>query len=757
MLEPYDQLPPGFPAGGCRYFRLLKKDDRLRKHLAAACAAFVLLAGCGGGAGTTPAPVQAPPAAPGNPGTSPQTVRVAVVIGGRTTGQSNGRRPKFISPSTNGIDIQVYAHGGNTIIGESKTDISSGSAACGGQTGTPRTCTIDVPAPAGNDDFIGTTYDAAPVSNSFSSAHVLGRGTLTATIVSGANNQFTLYISGVITALGYLAPHASLPADGAVHTLGFVLNPSDYGNNPITAGANDPYSNPISVQLAESGGSGHVQIVKNGTPTGGTSTTLNYSSDTVAVRYDGLGSTGYSVLVSVSANNVTPETLTISPLYVTSASPYYSSNTLTFTASGQTAQVNLSETNAGSITYTATPSGSCAGVATATAPSGPANASSTTVTASGNGSCTIAFSDGSSTITWSVVVSTTTGSVTVPSGAMGPIVFNNYSTGAIQGQTDPASGKPWLSNSCGGNDYDAHVVATSSYPSANWTGFTHPTKALQFSNPVTQGCYSGLGTPEGPKTSGYPNALTSGTTQCGPTCNPYFSFEFVVTSATGAFQPDLEASFSPVFANDGARMAWVGLWHTTDASSNQKLLIFTNDVEGYTGTAPCLSCANFVAHEVAYVDPTVPHKIGLAMNFVQPSNDTVTIYVDGVQQPPSTTIRSWEDYYLFDTESDPGYTNPYSRAVDDVLFRAGNLDSCIDFADYSSGPCNSASPRSGHPGHTANAGNGFLITNVTTCSGTAASCASAIQTSSFARRTQSRSGSFFGPGRSVLRTVDKVR
>jgi hypothetical protein len=733
---------------------------RVRNFLAASCAAFILLAGCGGGGGgsVSPQPGNLPPSS-----NAPESVSMTVILGGRSGPvTSSVRRPKFVSPSTNGIDIKVYAHGGNTIIGESLTDISSGSAACGGQTGLPRTCTVAVPAPAGNDDFVATTYDAAPVSNSFAAAHVLGRGALTANIVSGANNQLALYISGVINALGFLAPHASLPADGANHTLGFVLNPADFDANPITAGANDPYSNPISIQLTESGGSGHVQIVKNGTPTGGTSTALNYSTDTVAVKYDGGGAPGYSVAIAVSATNVTPETLTLSPLYRTSASPYYSSGSLSFTAAGQTAQINLSETNNASATYTAT-GATCAGIATASAPSGPANAASSTVTATGNGSCTFGFSDGSSTINVAVQVSTTGGSVTIPSGALGPIVFNSYSLGAIQGQTDPASGKPWLSDSCGGNDYDAAVVATSSFPSSNWSGFTQPTRALRFSNPVTQGCYSGLGTPEGPKTSGYPNSLTNftGPVQCGPTCNPYFSYEFVATSSTGAFQPDLEVNFSPVYANNGARMAWVGLWHTTDPhnANVQRLLIFTNDVEGIVGgPAPCFQCANFVAHEVAYVDATLPHKIGLAMNFVQPSNDTVTIYVDGVQKPPATTIRSWEDYYLFDTESDPGNVAPYSRAVDDVLFRAGNVDSCVDFNDYNSGPCNSASPRAGHPGHTANNGNGFLITNVTTCSGTAASCAGAIQTSSSARSVQSRSSAGFArASTNTFRNMGRVR
>lgn len=724
------------------------------RRLSAVALAAAFLAGCGGGGGGA---LTTPPGTPAKSAGTPESVSIAVIIGGTTAGRGSSsgvRRPKFVSPSTNGIDFKVYAHGGNTVIGQSDTDISSGSAACGGQTGTPRTCTINVPAPAGNDDFVATTYDGAPVSGSFASSHVLGIGLLTATINPGQANNLTMYISGVINTLGFLAPHASLPADGAVHTLGFVLNPSDFDNNPITAGANDPYQNPITVQLNESGGSGHATIVKNGTNTGGTSTTLTLSTDTVAVRYDGGGSPGYDVTVSVSSTNVTPETLTISPMYVTSASPYASGTTLTFTGTGQTAQVNLSETGAaGTLQYHATPSNTCSGVATASnAAVGPS--SSSTVTATGAGSCTVAFGDGMSTITWNVTVSTTNATVTVPSNTTGPITFASYSNGPVRGQNG------WASNSCGGNDYNANVVDTSSYPSAQWPG-TPPTKALQVDNSVTQGCFSGLGSPVTPTIAGYPNALadTSGATpaQCGPTCQPFFSVEFVVTSATGAWQPALGMSLSPVFNNQGARMQYIGLWHTTDSGSNQKLLVFTNDVEGVfpaNTPTPCFQCANFVPWEIKYVDPALPHKIGMTMQFVQPNADVVKFYVDGVLSGVSqTTFRSWEDYYIFDTESDPGAAYPYSRAVNDILFHPGNLDSCLNFADYQ-GNCNL---RTSGPSHTSTANNGFLFTNITTCAGTAAVCAGAIQTSSFARSVQARSVSGVRSPARVFHNRSQVR
>jgi hypothetical protein len=87
----------------------------------------------------------------------------------------------------------------------------------------------------------------------------------------------------------------------------------------------------------------------------------------------------------------------------------------------------------------------------------------------------------------------------------------------------------------------------------------------------------------------------------------------------------------------------------------QKLLIFTTDVEGVTGgTTPCSGCAKYVSHEIAYVDPSLPHLVGMTMQFAGPDADVVRIYVDrtlaGVTQQQ---FRSWEDYYLFDTSSTP--------------------------------------------------------------------------------------------------------
>ncbi len=310
---------------------------------------------------------------------------------------------------------------------------------------------------------------------------------------------------------------------------------------------------------------------------------------------------------------------------------------------------------------------------------------------------------------------------TVPS-VVGPIAFATYSNGPVRGQ------QGWLSNSCGNYDYDANVVNTSSYPSAQWPA-TPPTKALEVNNSITQTCSNGLSTPPMQKSSGYATALTDTTTSpatvCGAACQPYFGMQFVATSATGLFQPSLEVSFSPEWTNQGAWMQVLGLWHTLDSSNNQKLLIFTTNVEGVNGgTTPCSGCAKYVSHEIAYVDPTLPHTIGMTMQFTGSDADVVKFYVDGVLAGVSQQqFRSWEDYYLFDTSSTPAVSPQVSRAVNDLLIHPGNFDTCLNFADFT-GACNQ---RTSGPTHTTTSGNGFLLANVVTCSGTASNCSARIQ------------------------------
>jgi streptogramin lyase len=369
--------------------------------LVAALACAAALAGCGGGgSGSSAAPLPGASAAPG----SLQSVRVTMTIAGPpgTKASGSARTPKFVSPSTNGVLIAAYLHSDTqhtTVIATSATDVSSGSAACGGQIGFPRTCAGVVPVPAGNDDFVITTYDAAPAGGVFGgTAHVLGRDTVNQTIGLDVANSLSIFISGVIASYGSSQSYASLPADGATKNFAFVLQPQDFDNNPIAAGTNDPYANPITVTLAETGGGGHSTLVFNGNAVGATAT-LTHSTDTLALRYDGLGAPGYTTLTTLSAGGVTNSSIRVSPLYVGSASTYFSAASLSFAGSGESAQLAATEANPpGTVTYTATPSAGCSGIAAASI-SG-ANATVTSgATAAAFGPCSVSISDGTSTVT----------------------------------------------------------------------------------------------------------------------------------------------------------------------------------------------------------------------------------------------------------------------------------------------------------------------------------------------------------------------
>jgi virginiamycin B lyase len=398
-----------------------------RRTTIAALGLASILAACSGSTGS-PLP-GAPSSGGGAGGAAPnaQSVTLQMVIQGshRARAAHSPRAPKFVSPATDGLLAQIYPHGTShtTPIVQAAFDVSSGSKAC--TAGTPRTCSVIVGVPpAASDDFVVTSYDAAPSgSGSFAGAHVLGVGSLSGQqIVVGTSNPLTIYLDGVIAGLSGQAAFVSLPADGSAHALSFVIDAADYGNKPITAGHDDPYANPIVVSMAESGGSGHALLSLNGF-TGRTSVTLKYSTDTVALKYDGNGSPGYGVAVSISAPQTggtggASEAVQVSPLFVTSTSAYFTAATRTLSLSSSlAASMSLTELKAtGASTYSATPS-ACTNVASAGAASGTRASATVGVTGGSTASssgCTIAFSDGTSTVTVSAINTTGGGGVGVP-------------------------------------------------------------------------------------------------------------------------------------------------------------------------------------------------------------------------------------------------------------------------------------------------------------------------------------------------------
>lgn len=410
-----------------------------------------LLAGCTG------LPVHSlPTVTSGVPGTN---IVMRMVIAGPHRLRGHKRGARFVSPSTNGVLLDVYPHQkphtpANLIV-QVAVDVASGSPACGGKTGFPRTCTAAFDAPptrATPDDFVVSTYDAIPSSGRFSSAHLLGYGTLTSQKVrAGHKNSYTVFLGGVIDGLSGTASDVSLAADGTAHTLGIAIDPVDFDNNAITAGTNDPFANPISVTVSESGGGGHAKVSLNGgTPS--TTITVSRSTDAVELQYDGGGTPGYGAAVTLTAGQVqgtggATETFAMTPLFVTNPTIFYSAAPAKLNMyPAQQLVLAVSEAASPAPTYNVTPAGCSGIIAPGTIVGSGASASlllvaGTTTSTSG---CSIAIDDGTSTFTIPAenTIRTLTGTPSVTDYAAASNI--SYPAGIAAG----SDGNLWFAEQC---------------------------------------------------------------------------------------------------------------------------------------------------------------------------------------------------------------------------------------------------------------------------------------------------------------------
>lgn len=336
-----------------------------------AMAIVLAIAGCGGGSGSpTPSlpqpgatPISTGPSSGGGSGSQSNarttaTFTVAISSAAQTAvareqayrASHGGRTPMFVSPGTQGITITATPNGGAATT--YTYDVSSGSALCV-VTGGTRSCTMQVAINPGTYAFTMTLYDMAPVSGAIpASAHALGTSTLgSVTIVQGQNNAVAFSVEGIVAgaSLSGGSSFLSLPANGSPHSAGLALIVTDASGATISG----TYATPISVSLAESGGSGHTQLVLNGTPVG-SSASLSSSSDTLALAYDGGGAPGYTT--ATSFGGVTGS-IRMSPLYV--------SGPLTFSDQNQTKSISISEASSPFTTPPAV-SWSCTGFAAST-------------------------------------------------------------------------------------------------------------------------------------------------------------------------------------------------------------------------------------------------------------------------------------------------------------------------------------------------------------------------------------------------------
>ncbi|HTZ55059.1 MAG TPA: hypothetical protein VMB20_08330 [Candidatus Acidoferrum sp.] len=314
------------------------------------------LTACGGGGGGGIAPVPAPTGS-SVPNAKTQTVAITLVVP-VNSGGNGAKRPAYISASALGAGI-VVTQGSATV--NATLDLSASSSACTGSGGS-RTCTTNVTVPTGDDVFAITVYDKAPVNNAIpSGAAILGVGSSTVNVIAGSTTSVPVFIGGEIAHFGATLPAESMPANGHAQNAVLVIAPTDFGDNPITAGTNDPYANPITVAITETGGSGNATLSLNG-GAAGTSVLVTKSTDSVSVNYDGDGAPGYSFTIALSASGVASQSSTVAPLIAAVNGNAVTAVSLNGSAVGA---LQLAFGEAGSsTTYSATLTSGCSGVAT---------------------------------------------------------------------------------------------------------------------------------------------------------------------------------------------------------------------------------------------------------------------------------------------------------------------------------------------------------------------------------------------------------
>lgn len=273
-----------------------------RYALNAIAAITVLLAGCGGGhsGGTLPpTTVSSPKPA------SHAAVQFTMHWPSKTT--TSARKPKYISPATQSVIIQI-----NPTASPSPGPVTFANISQA--TGNPPTSTLDINAPVGSDDFVIQLYDAQQTAGETApNGNLVGQTEVTQTITAGQLNTINATIDGVAYGVS-IAPVANQPtaettASGfdivGAAPVTFQVNALDADGNVIVPPGNlpattlTPYGSGVSVNAVS--GSSNQYTVQVTAPASKTSFPSVYATAT-----DTYGDTANSII------NITP----VSAIYV---------------------------------------------------------------------------------------------------------------------------------------------------------------------------------------------------------------------------------------------------------------------------------------------------------------------------------------------------------------------------------------------------------------------------------------------------------
>ncbi|MHB8463155.1 MAG: hypothetical protein ACYDA1_10960, partial [Vulcanimicrobiaceae bacterium] len=169
-----------------------------------------------------------------------------IVPAAQATMSAKLRHAMYVSMSTQGLMVTVYAHGTTSpIIASQAIDISATAPASSQCTSsaTQRTCVPSIAVPAGGPyDFSFATYDASPIAGSFAAAKQVGAGVSpNITIAVGIANTVAISIGGVV-ASAFITP--SVPSFSGLYNLteNVVVGARDAdGHIILTSGPGETY------------------------------------------------------------------------------------------------------------------------------------------------------------------------------------------------------------------------------------------------------------------------------------------------------------------------------------------------------------------------------------------------------------------------------------------------------------------------------------------------------------------------------------
>lgn len=374
------------------------------KARALVVASVLLLAGCGGGGGTTPqiAPTTAPTSSPAGSYKSTATVTLSIPL--PTKPGSDKRNPQYVSPNSAKVVVTVNTVDNATpptwVTPNPDTIVlttTGGTPNCTVNTVSGvETCTVMVPAPPG---LVNYTFQVEDVNN-----NVLSTLTTPQQIAAGTTTTFTITLLGVASTV-VISPATLNAGTPTAVPCGVIVK--DASGAPITGTAN--YFNPVTLTDSDTSGASTMDV--NG-GTASTSVTLNSPTDIVTCHYSGLAALPFTITASGTGISGTQTfTPVLNPIVLigganlqidtgNAADPNYNQQTVFFGATGGSAIVNASEVGwSGSPfnkTFTATPDPTtCAGpVATVTAAGAAGGGENFTVAGLSTGVCKVTVTDG---------------------------------------------------------------------------------------------------------------------------------------------------------------------------------------------------------------------------------------------------------------------------------------------------------------------------------------------------------------------------